>query len=83
MPRNDETVVPGAQDALDRFKWEVAEELGLAAKIRQVGWENMTTREVGKVGGQMVKRMIAAAEQSLMQHQAGGSERPDPDQSLQ
>lgn len=71
MPRNDENVVQGAEDALDRFKWEVAEELGLAAKVRRVGWENMTTREAGKVGGQMVKRMIQAAEESLRAHHAG------------
>lgn len=52
---------------LDRFKWEIAGELGLAEKIRQVGWENMTTKEVGMIGGQMVRRMIEAAEEALRQ----------------
>lgn len=66
MPRqNGEKVVPEAGAALDRFKWEVAEHLGLADKVRQVGWENMTTREVGMIGGMMVRQMIAAAEESL------------------
>jgi len=65
MPRNGDKVVPEATWALDRFKWEVAEDLGLAEKIQRVGWENLTTREVGMIGGQMVKRMIAAAEESL------------------
>ena len=67
LPRNDEKLVPGAEQALDRFKWEIADDLGLAEKIRQVGWENMTTKEMGMIGGQMVRRMIAAAEESLRQ----------------
>ncbi|QNO16709.1 alpha/beta-type small acid-soluble spore protein [Alkalicella caledoniensis] len=45
---------------MERFKYETAEELGLADKVRQVGWENMTTRECGMVGGMMVKKMIEA-----------------------
>lgn len=72
MPRDDDTVVPGAEDALDRFKWEVAGDLGLVPKVREVGWENMTTREVGKIGGHMVKRMIAAAEENLKREAVQG-----------
>jgi len=68
LPRNGK-VIPEASWALDRFKWEVAEDLGLAEKIRRVGWENLTTREVGMIGGQIVKRMIAAAEESLAEHE--------------
>jgi len=56
---------PEAESALDRFKWEVAAELGLDDKIRRDGWENMTTRDVGKIGGQMVKRMVGFAEKHL------------------
>lgn len=70
MPRNNEKAVQGAGRALDRFKWEIAEELGLAEKVRQVGWENMTTREVGHIGGQMVRKMIEAAEEALRQREA-------------
>jgi len=58
-------VLPQAESALDKFKWEVANELGLAEKIRQKGWGNMTTHDVGKIGGQMVKKMIAHAEADL------------------
>lgn len=65
MPRKREYEAPGANGALEGFKWEIAEDLGLAEKVRQVGWENMTTREVGMIGGQMVRRMIQAAEESL------------------
>lgn len=57
------------QSVLDQFKWEVAEELGLKEKIQQVGWENMTSRECGhvggRIGGSMVKAMIRRAEESL------------------
>ncbi len=38
---------------LERIKIEVAEELGLGAKISEVGWENLTARETGKIGGRM------------------------------
>ncbi|HHV78879.1 MAG TPA: alpha/beta-type small acid-soluble spore protein [Firmicutes bacterium] len=59
------------KDTLDRFKYEIAEELGLMPKIRQVGWGDMTSRECGKIGGKiggnMVKVMIRYAEQALNQ----------------
>ncbi len=58
-------VYPEAGEALDRFKYEVAEELGLRDDIERRGWENMTTREVGKIGGNMVRRMIDFAERSM------------------
>lgn len=58
---------------LDEKKMEVAEDLGLKEKIENVGWENMTTKEVGQIGGktggqiggQMVKNLIAAAEAQM------------------
>lgn len=57
------------QSVLDSFKWEVAEELGLKEKIQSQGWENMTSRECGhvggRIGGSMVKAMIRRAEESL------------------
>lgn len=55
---------------LDQFKYEVAEELGLTNRIQTVGWENMTSRECGhvggRIGGSMVKAMVRRAEESLM-----------------
>jgi len=58
---------------LDQFKYEIAEELGMTNKIQTVGWENMTSRDCGRVGGRiggnMVKAMIRRAEQSLMNGQ--------------
>lgn len=61
------------QDILDQKKYEVAEELGLKTKIENVGWENMTTKEVGKIGGRlggkiggnMVKELITMAESQM------------------
>lgn len=54
---------------LDQFKWEVADELGLSSKIKSQGWENMTSRECGhiggRIGGSMVKSMIRRAKDSL------------------
>ena len=54
-----------AEKALDRLKYEVAEDLGLDDDIDQKGWANMTTRQVGKIGGTMVKRLIKRGEQAL------------------
>ncbi|HAG07062.1 MAG TPA: spore protein alpha/beta [Peptococcaceae bacterium] len=65
MPRRRRKLVPDAGPALDRFKYEVAEDLGLADKIRQVGWGDMTSRECGLVGGNMVRRMIRYAEDKM------------------
>ncbi len=66
MARNrNRAVVPEAADALERFKYEVAEELGLRDDIEQRGWENMTTRQVGRIGGNMVRRMVRHAEQDM------------------
>lgn len=62
---NREHVVPNADAALDKFKHEVAAELGLEDDIQSRGWANMTSRECGLVGGNMVRRMIEYAENSL------------------
>ena len=58
-------VVPKADDELDKLKYEVAEELHLDDDIQNRGWENMTTREVGKIGGNMVKKMVEFAEEEM------------------
>lgn len=65
MSRNNKVLLPEARQALDSFKYEVADELGLSEKIKTKGWENMTSRECGYVGGTMVKKMIRQAESML------------------
>lgn len=56
-------VVPEARQALDNFKMEVANSLNVNLKQGYNG--DLTTREAGSVGGEMVKRMIAYAESNL------------------
>lgn len=51
-------VVPEARDALDRFKMEAASEVGVNLKQGYNG--DLTSREAGSVGGQMVKKMCPA-----------------------
>jgi len=58
---------------LEQFKWQIADELGLDEKVRNLGWADMPTRDCGaiggrlggQIGGQMVRRMIALAEERL------------------
>ncbi|BCV24675.1 alpha/beta-type small acid-soluble spore protein [Gelria sp. Kuro-4] len=59
------TEIPSAEDELDALKDEVAADLGLEDDIAEEGWENMTTREVGKIGGHMVKKMVRFAEKEM------------------
>jgi len=54
--------VPEARKAMDQFKLEVANELGLA-NYDQVDKGNLTSRQNGYVGGTMVKKMIQAIEE--------------------
>ncbi|MUK90176.1 small, acid-soluble spore protein, alpha/beta type [Ornithinibacillus sp. L9] len=56
---NNKLLVPGAQNAMDRMKEEIANEFGV-----QPGADT-TARENGSVGGEMVKRMIKLAESSM------------------
>ena len=55
-------VVPEAREAMDRFKMEAAAEVGVNLKQGYNG--NLTTKQAGSVGGQMVKKMIEQYEQS-------------------
>ena len=55
--------VPEARAAMDKFKMEAASEVGVDLKEGYNG--HLTSREAGSVGGQMVKKMIEAYEQSM------------------
>ena len=65
LARRRKLLTPGAEQSMDRFKNEVAEELGLADKIAHRGWGEMTARECGKVGGTMVKKMVKMVQNRL------------------
>ncbi len=55
--------VPQAKEALNRFKYEVANELGVPLKQGYNG--DLTSRENGSVGGEMVRRMIRRQEEQM------------------
>ena len=55
-------VVPEAREGLNRFKMEAANEVGVNLKQGYNG--DLTSRQAGSVGGQMVKKMIQAYEQN-------------------
>lgn len=63
MPNNNQLVVSGAKHALDDFKFEVAHELGIPLNHGDNG--ELTSRDAGRLGGNMVKRLIQTAEQNL------------------
>ena len=62
MSKN-KVVVPEAQAALDKFKMEAASEVGVNLKQGYNG--DLTSRQAGSVGGQMVKKMIEKYENDL------------------
>ena len=55
--------VPEARAAMDKFKMEAAAEVGVNLKERYTG--DLSSREAGSVGGQMVKKMIESYEKNL------------------
>ena len=55
--------VPQARAAMDKFKMEAANEVGVNLKDGYNG--DLTSREAGSVGGQMVKEMIESYEKNL------------------
>ena len=61
--KSNQPVVPQAREALNKFKMEAANEVGVNLKQGYNG--DLTSREAGSVGGQMVKKMIESYEKSL------------------
>jgi hypothetical protein len=61
--RGNRVLVPQAKAGLDRFKMEAASEVGVNLKEGYNG--DLTSRENGSVGGQMVKKMVEAYERGL------------------
>ena len=55
-------VNPNAREAMNRFKMEAAAEMGVNLKQGYNG--DLTSRQAGSIGGQMVKKMIQAYEQN-------------------
>ena len=60
---SNKLVNPNAREAMDRFKMEAAREVGVNLKQGYNG--DLTSQQAGSVGGQMVKKMIEAYENSV------------------
>ena len=63
MNSSNKTMVPEAQDAMNRLKREAANEVCVNLKQGYNG--DLTSRQAGSVGGQMVKKMIKSYEESM------------------
>ena len=61
--RGNRVLVPEARQGLDKFKMEAAREVGVNLNPGYNG--DLTSRENGSVGGQMVKKMVEAYEKGL------------------
>ena len=60
-------VVPGAKNAIDQMKYEIANELGVNLKQGYNG--DLTSREAGSIGGEMTKRLVAQAANQMQPKQ--------------
>ena len=56
-------LVPEAKESLDKFKYEVASEVGVNLKNGYNG--DISAKEAGRIGGNMVKKMIQQAENQM------------------
>jgi hypothetical protein len=67
-------VVPQADQVLDQFKYEVAQELGI--ELPSNGYMgHMATRDTGAIGGHMTRKLIEIAQQQLTpSHEANSSQ---------
>ena len=60
---SNKLTVPQAKEAMERFKMEAANEVGVTLKNGYNG--DLTSRQAGSIGGQMVKKMIESYENSM------------------
>lgn len=63
MKSSNQINVPQAKEAMNKFKMQAAGEVGVNLKNGYNG--DLTSREAGSVGGQMVKKMVEAYEQGI------------------
>ena len=64
---SNKNVVPEAKDALNKFKMQAASEVGVNLKNGYNG--DLTSKQAGSVGGQMVKKMVESYENSIKTNQ--------------
>ena len=64
MAKNSSSIMnPNAREAMDRFKMEAASQVGISLKQGYNG--DLTSKQAGSIGGQMVKKMIEAYENGM------------------
>ncbi len=63
MTNSNKKVIPEAREALNKFKYEVASEVGVTLKDGYNG--NISSRDAGRIGGNMVKKLIEQAESQM------------------
>ena len=66
MESNNRIVVPEAQSAMEQFKQQAASEVGVTLNKGYNG--DLTSRQAGSIGGQMVKKMIEKYENDMKSH---------------
>ena len=64
MTRGNRKVVPEAMYSLEKFKYEVASEVGVNLKNGYNG--DISAKDAGKIGGNMVRKLIEQAEKSMI-----------------
>ncbi len=64
MASRNRSLIPEAKHGLDEWKYEIASEIGIQ-NYQSVDKGNLTSRQNGSVGGEMVKRMVADFENKL------------------
>lgn len=63
MTNSNYKVVPEAREALNKFKYEVASEVGVTLKDGYNG--DLSSRDAGRIGGNMVRKLIEQAESQM------------------
>jgi len=63
MTSSNKKVVPEARESLDKFKYEIANEMGISLKDGYNG--NLSSRDAGRIGGNMVRKLIEQAEKNM------------------
>ena len=61
---SNKKLVPEAMNALDKFKYEVASEVGVTLKDGYNG--DISAKDAGKIGGNMVRKMIQQVENNMI-----------------
>ena len=63
MTNSNKSVIPEAKEALNKFKYEVANEVGVNLKQGYNG--DLSSKDAGRIGGNMVRKMIQQAENNM------------------